>query len=370
MKLVNCPICGTRCSADTEKCPECGFEIKQYFEREIISTKRKKQPRIKAVCAVGAILIIVFMLFSLLTRNTKNPDSVNITKETDKTVSDSTSVKEQAYEPSSSSDIDVSGVYSGDDHEILVLNSDGLAYYYCITIQYTELECPWYIKDDSVYIELSRLHCTIFAKVDEKELIFKSDSSNWNTELFARLDVEPEQYLTKKPSTNDPKATLNQDGTISYSLDGINYTLPKMFMDFKDEFDNMEDSSSFIDQDAQSDYLASAVFHKSSGKELNSTLAKALAENYVSGFYKNTTVSESTEITVAGHRGFKFIITGFLNKGFNPLEGYEIDGVIIILYNKSSGNNDYIMMTQTSNRSLDDTAIFEDIIKSAERTSF
>ena len=30
MKLVNCPICGTRCSADTEKCPECGFINKNH----------------------------------------------------------------------------------------------------------------------------------------------------------------------------------------------------------------------------------------------------------------------------------------------------------------------------------------------------
>ena len=64
-------------------------------------------------------------------------------------------------------------------------------------------------SDDLVYIELSRLHCTVTSKIDEKELLFKSDSANWNTELFTRLDVEPEQYLTKTLSTYDPKATLN-----------------------------------------------------------------------------------------------------------------------------------------------------------------
>ena len=330
MRLVNCPICGTRCSADIEKCPECGFEIRKYFESENVSSIRKKQPPIMAACALGAILILVFMFLSF-----------------------------------STSGIDVSGVYSGDDNEILVLNSDGLAYYYCFDIQYTELECPWYIKDGTVYIELSRLHCTIFANIDKKELIFKSNSINWNTEVFTRLNVKPEQYLTKIPSTNDPKATLNRDGTISYTNDDITYILPKMFMDMEDDFDSKDDTSIFIDQDVQSDYIASATFHSSKGNDLTQPLAETLAHIFASGFYENTTISNCTVIEIAGHTGYRFELTGFLNKGFKPLEGHEMDGYIIIFYNESTGNNNYLMLVQTSNRDIDDTAVFEEILQSA-----
>jgi hypothetical protein len=380
MRLVNCPVCGTRCSADTEKCPECGFEIRQYFESKKIPEERKKQPHIKAVCALGAVLIIFFMLFSFLILNSEKTDSDTITKSAgttgptsvsvsaSKSASTSASSKHPADELSSNYNIDVSGVYSGDDHEILVLNSDGLAYYYCFSIEYTELECPWYIRNDTVYIEFSRMHCTVFAKIDEKELIFKSDSINWNPEVFTRLNIEPEQYLTKLPSTNDPNATLNRDGSISYTNDGITYTLPKMFLDMKDEYDSIESTSIFIDEDVQSDYLASATFHSSEGRELTPTLAETLAQTLASAFYKKTTVSNCTGIEIAGHRGYRFDLTGFLNKGFNPLEGYEIDGSIIVFYNESTGNNNYIMMVQTSNRALDDTVIFEEILQSAKNT--
>jgi len=354
MKLVNCPICGKRCSADTEKCPECGFEIRQYFKSDNGPQKRKKQPYLMAVCVLGMALIFFLISLVILAHNTSNvgPDAI---------------IKESRVEPVSVNNNDVSGVYSGDDNEILVLNSDGLAYYYCIDIQYTELECPWYIKDDTVYIEFSRLHCVIFAKIDDKnELIFKSDSSNWNPELFTRINLEPEQYLTKIPATNDPKATLNRDGTISYTNDGTTYILPKMFMDFKDEFDSKEDSSCFIDQDTQSDYIASVVFHCSEGRELTLPIAEKLAQIFASGFYENLTISNSTKLEICGHQGYRFKATGYLNKGFTTREGYEMDGSIIIFYNESTGNNNYIMMSQTSNRSLDDTELFEDILKSAK----
>ncbi|OON87002.1 hypothetical protein BXO88_05535 [Oribacterium sp. C9] len=375
MRLVNCPICGTRCSADLEKCPECGFEIGQYFANKAIDNHTKKPP-ILIICAVF-IMIMVFVAFSFFKTKSESlipeafvetsidntpTDTYSATRET---TTVSTSVEETTI-TSNEDNIDICGVYAGDDHEILVLNSDGLAYYYCITIQYTELACPWYIKDDNIYIELSRLHCTIFSKVDEKELIFKSDSTNWNTELFTRLNVEPEQYLTKIPKTNDPMATMNMDGTINYTLDNITYILPKTFMDVKDEFDSMNDTSSFIDQDTQSDYIASITFYKTIGsKEMDDTFAKNLAETFASGFYKNITISDCSKLKIAGQHGFRFKINGFLNKGFNVFEGHEIDGFIIIFYNRLTGNNNYIMMVQTSNRALDDTSSFESIIKSA-----
>ncbi|SEA49558.1 hypothetical protein SAMN05216349_11455 [Oribacterium sp. KHPX15] len=353
MRLVNCPICGKRCSADTEKCPECGFEIRQYFESNNVPEKRKKKPHFGAVCILCVIVFVFFTSIFILVRNSSKPKMDTI-------------YKESTVGLVSNKNIDVSGVYSGDDNEILVLNSDGLAYYYCIDIQYTELACPWHIKDDTVYIELSRLHCIIFAKIDdEKELIFKSDSSNWNPELFTRINLEPEQYLTKIPATNDPKATLNRDGTISYTNDGTTYILPKMFMDFKDEFDSKEDSSCFIDQDTQSNYIASVVFHCSEGRELTLPLAEKLAQIFGSRFYENITISNSTKLEICGHQGYRFKATGYLNKGFNTWEGYEMDGSIIIFYNESTGNNNYIMMSQTSNRALDDTELFEDILKSA-----
>lgn len=101
-------------------------------------------------------------------------------------------------------------------------------------------------------------------------------------------------------------------------------------------------------------------------KELTPSLAETLAEIYASGFYKNITISNCTGIDIAGHRGYRFDLNGFLNKGFNPMEGYEMEGSIIIFYNESTGNNNYLMLAQTSNRAIDDTVAFEEILQSAK----
>ncbi len=365
MKLINCPVCGTRCSADIEKCPECGFEIKEYF-----SEKKQIQPKKRNLVAIimGIILLTIVAIFAISITAQKKINSLKHNEHTESLdelfPSSNSTEKTSSTITTDSSGIDVSGVYSGDDHEILVLNSDGLAYYYCVSIEFTELQCPWYLKDGNVYIDFSRLHCTVEAKADEKELLFKSDSANWNTELFTRLDVSPEQYLTKKLATHDKNATLNYDGTLTYELDGITYTLPKSFIDLEDDFDTMEDTSAFIDQDVQRSYLSSVVFQKMPGKALDAASAKEVISTFVSGFYTDISVSDCTATEVAGHSGFICEIGGYLNKGFSSLENYEITGFVVIFFNDKTSNDNFIMMVQSSNRDIDNTDVFGEILKS------
>ena len=368
MRLINCPLCGTRCSAETEKCPECGFEIKDYFTDKKQDSSKHKNPVIyagiiAAAVVVAAIFIVIAFQNKLSTLNhSESSESLETIFPTDTTEESQKDIAPQTADSS----IDVSGVYSGDDHEILVLNTDGLAYYYCVSIEFTELQCPWYVKDDNVYIEFSRLHCTVVAKIDEKELIFKSDSANWNTELFSKLDVEPDQYLTKALKTNDPNATLNYDGTLTYNLDGIEYTLPKSFIDMEDDFDNMDDCSAFIDQDVQTNYISSAFFYKLAGKTLDENSAKELVSTFASGFYDNISVDSCTATEIAGHQGYICEISGYLNEGFRALQNYEISGYIVVFYNEKTKNDNFIMLVQNSHRSTDNTSIFGDILKSAK----
>lgn len=367
MKLINCPICGTRCSADSVVCPECGFEIKNYFEDHKQPQKKAKSVSIIALLALFIIAIIIAIIFTIMPRSSTN-ESNSSSESLDDIFSDTTdsNVDNVSASPSESSvSVDVSGVYSGDDHEILVLNNDGLAYYYCTSIEFTELQCPWYIEDGKVFIDLSRLHCTVVADVDDKELLFKSDSANWNTELFSKLDVEPEQYLTKALKTNDSNATLNYDGTITYNLDGITYTLPKSFIDYKDDFDDMEDCSAFIDQDLQSDYMSSVLFQSAAGAPLDESAAKELSEVFASGFYDNVAVTFCTPTVIAGYQAYLCEITGYLNEGFNKLQNHEISGYISIFYNTDTKNDTFIMMVQYSNRSTDNSSVFGEILKSA-----
>ncbi len=366
MKLINCPVCGTRCSADVEKCPECGFEIKEYFtEKEQV--KPKKKGIVALVVGIVLLTLVTLLVICFTTQkkisNLSHPETAESLDELFPSSESTTEII--PVTTSDNTGIDVSGVYSGDDHEILVLNSDGLAYYYCVSIEFTELQCPWYVKDGNVYIDFSRLHCTVVAKADENELLFKSGSANWNTELFTRLDVEPEQYLTKALSTHDQNASLNYDGTLTYILDGITYTLPKSFVDMEDDFDTMEDTSAFIDQDVQSNYLSSVVFKKVNGSYLDATSSKEAITTFISGFYNDITVSDCTAIEVAGHKGYLCEISGYLNNGFNRLENYEITGFVVLFYNETTSNNNFIMMVQSSNRDIDNTNTFGEILKSA-----
>ena len=367
MRLINCPVCGTRCSAEAEKCPECGFEIRDYFsDKKQEAPKRRKPMFFVGIIAAAIIIIAIFIVVSFQNKlstinHSENIESLETLFPTDSSDGSQTDIAQRAIDSS----IDVSGVYSGDDHEILVLNTDGFAYYYCVSIEFTELQCPWYIKDDNVYIDFSRLHCTVVAKVDRNELLFKSDSINWNTELFTRLDVEPEQYLSKALSTSDPNATLNYDGTLTYQLDGIAYTLPKSFVDFEDDYDSMQDSSAFIDYDVQSDYSSAVLFHRASGKPLDENSAQKNVSSFASGFFDQLSTDGCTATNVAGYDGYLVNVSGYFNKGFSRLQNYEVSGFVIIFYNGHTHNNDYIMMVQSSNRSIDNTTKFGEILKSA-----
>lgn len=371
MRLINCPVCGTRCSAEAEKCPECGFEIRDYFNNKKQDPKKHRNPAILAASIIVSVMaVITVTIFIIIASRNKvavleHSEDSNSLEELFPSES-STEMQSVSKSSTTSSGIDVSGVYSGDDHEILVLNNDGLAYYYCVSVEFTELQCPWYIKDNNVYIDFSRLHCTVVAKADEKELIFKSDSANWNTELFTRLDVEPDQYLTKALKTNDPNATLNYDGTLTYNLDGIEYTLPKSFIDMEDDFDNMDDCSAFIDQDVQTNYVSTAFFYRLAGKTLDESSAKELVTTFASGFYDNITVDSCIATEVAEHQGYICEISGYLNEGFRALQNYEISGYIVVFYNEATKNDNFIMLVQNSHRSIDNTNIFGDILKSAK----
>lgn len=371
MRLVNCPVCGTRCSSDTESCPNCDFEIYSYFNVEKKAYAHPKKNIILIFCIVSIVAVCSILLVFLIHRNNisakvtssdiKPMESVFPSKvsETDTVVRRSLSEAEAA----------ISGVYSGDDHEILVLANDGLAYYYCFSSEFTELECPWYAKDGYVYIELARLHCTISAKISDKEMLFSSDSTNWNTELFLRLDVEPEQYLTKSVKTYDPNAVMNPDGTISYTLDDITYTLPKSFIDYEDDFDKLSYCSEFTDEDMQNDYVSTILFLTTHEKPINDNTALKLGKAFAANFCDSASIDSYSTTYIAGHFAYIYGITGYLNSGFNRIKNYKAEGYIVMFYNEYTKNNDYILLIQCADRNIDDTDKWSQILTSPQNPS-
>lgn len=251
-----------RCSDQCQTCPDCGFDLETYFE--ISKSKQKKHIDKQTFMFLGIAVVVITAIVATVrikkdfahesiiqnaamgssesseeAAETVNDDSFPelglISQDFNESPADESAghqQKEADADKEANNDsvddseekpgeVDVSGVYTGDDHEALVLDTDGMAYYYCIQKQYTDLQCPWYVEDDRVYIALARLHCTIYADINADELIFKSDRINWNPEVFTKVNVSPEEYLTRKLTTYDPKGTLNIDGTITYQNEGF-----------------------------------------------------------------------------------------------------------------------------------------------------
>ena len=428
MRLINCPKCGCRCSDQNNCCPECGFELNEYF-----TTKTDRPTRIRSfLLFVSGILILICVLLTVLfvfrfthkdntvekpvppditepiaENNTEKIESDDITSDTstialntdnnttvinnyvidnmtqyeDDSEEEVPSYNDQKSENdnSSSTDVtsvedikrdysvsDVSGVYSGDDHEILVLDKDGLAYYYCIQIECTDLQCPWYIEGNKVYIDLARLHCIVYADITENELIFKSNSLNWNTELFTRINVEPKDYLHQKLVTHDPNAILNIDGTITYSLDNITYIVPKTYLDYEDAFDHEADCSAFVEPNADLDYASTIMFYRENGDNLSDINAEKNIKKFALNFYDDVQIGKHENISIAHNSATLYNVTGYQNSGFQALQAMPVTGYIAVFYNNKSSHTNLIMFMQTDNREYDSSDAFLEMLKNAK----
>ncbi len=407
MRLINCPKCGIRCSDQCQTCPDCGFDLGTYFE--VSKSKQKKHIDKQTLMFLGiAVVVITAIVATVRIKKGFTHASIiqNVATETTESYDeDAETVNEESVsEPSlisqdfnespadesdghqqkeaddekeadndsvddseeKTGEVDVSGVYTGDDHEALVIDSDGMAYYYCIQKQYTDLQCPWYVEDDRVYIALARLHCTIYADINADELIFKSDSINWNPEVFTKVNVSPEEYLTRKLTTYDPKGTLNIDGTITYEMDGISYVVPKTYADF-DDYDFLgNDCSVFIDVDAQTDYSASILFYRTSQADQaadDSEMDKV--RSFAARFYDDVSIGSFNEINIAGYNAHLYEVSGYQNEGFQNLQSYAVTGYYAIFYNSKASNMNIIAIMQNESRSIDNSEAFKSMLDNA-----
>ena len=70
-------------------------------------------------------------------------------------------------------------------------------------------------------IRFSKMHCTVTAtRADDSffELIFRSDSINWNTEVFTRINLDPDTYINRKAESYDPAVTVLHDGQMTFDF--------------------------------------------------------------------------------------------------------------------------------------------------------
>ena len=284
------------------------------------------------------------------------------------------------------------GTYEGNDHEKLVIASNGLAYYYCYDVEFTELECPWTLENDKIIITLSVMHCDISAQVkdDYSELIFKTKSLNWNTEVFTKISSDADSYILDPPPSPNKNVTLLSTGEKMYELEGIRFTVPKQFKSSGDDdvysiilgINSRNNSVTRTDTpmialtdvdvgetDPSEAFVASIASYSIYGKYddiKNDPKASALSN--MSHFFDNVQVTYTEELQIAGRDSILVNVSGMLNSGYADLFNDIYTGYIIFIPTNSSDRILILQMTQRVGTKNNDEESFRYVIENATPT--
>ena len=284
------------------------------------------------------------------------------------------------------------GTYEGNDREKLVIAADGLAYYYCIDVEFTEVECPWKLEDGEITISLSLMHCDITAQVNDdfSELIFKTQSLNWNTEVFTKISSDADSYILDPPPKPNKNVTLLSTGEKVYEQEGIRFIIPKQFRAAGEDdiYSTMlgvnSRSNSFTytelpmislvdidigENDPSEAFIASiasySVYEKYDEIKID---PKSSALSHISSFFDNVQVTYTEEIQIAGRDSILVNVSGMLNSGFGELFNDIYTGYIIFIPTNEPNSVLILQMIQRVGTKNDDEASFRYIIENAKTT--
>jgi len=234
------------------------------------------------------------------------------------------------------------GIYKGNDSEILVINDTGTATYYCSDIAYQETACPWSYDNGKLTITLDKLHCDITANVkknDFDQLLFVSDSSNWSAELFERTNLT--EY-NRKLQTYDKALTVMDSGDLSFSLLGMDFTADKKWCDFEDEFDAREDIIALASVDAEHN-VAEALLYYADANGADTGISAEILAPFAAKFLEDLTISAPTEGTIMDQPALTAELTGTLNISFGSLSGKACEGTLTLIEAPDHAGTIYVL---------------------------
>lgn len=378
-----------------DKCCELNPKDRYSSASELygaLSHSIKKSARIITMC-IACILIFLLILPSMFIYYKKStatdfaqssPANTNTTKSDDIDDNDShissDRMLESDYSIGANEVAETSlnihspiGVYSGDYGELLLITDRNLAYYYCKSVEFTELSCPWTLNEDSISIDFSKMHCTVTASVksnDYSVLTFKSKSSNWNTEIFTKIADDYSEYYLSPPPSSSSVVNVLEDGTMQFYIADMLFTIPKNFVDYGDMYQS-HGTKMFTDTDATYNYSGCTLFceenvNTNPNMEQNH---ESLLNDFCYRFINNLELSSSKKTYIAGKTAYCSTISGTLNDGFSELNGTNIHGNAYVIYDDDSSELIYILQIQTPNSVLDDNDLFEYIINEAKTIS-
>lgn len=260
------------------------------------------------------------------------------------------------------------GVYQGNDDELLVIADNGLAYYYCDDLSFTELECPWARTEDTLSISFSKTHCTATANISNgcDELILKSASKNWNSEVFENLHLNPTEYIISPPSKSEC-IEVQTDGTMCFSIDNILISVPRQYVDFGNDASAASKMYTFVDQNHDEGYFSALLFCEKTNISTDNPDSdyKSIAERFTGSFMDNLQIGYSEPVTIAGRQAYSVTVSGLLNEGFGGITGTIYSGKTVIIPKADNKGMVFFFMVQIIGTRQDNTDLFNKIMRDA-----
>lgn len=362
-RLISCPVCGKRLPARTPSCPDCGhaFETPAPSSADSVSgsgpadsassagTKKRTRPMLPAAAFIAALLFLAAaVLYPALSRRPAAPTAAP-------QVSGEASAGAEAPQASGGSSAAAAsripaglpGSYEGSGGSGLTLFADGTAVYYLEDGVFSEPADPWAFEDGRLSITLSKLNCVITADVEEEDfstLVFRSDSGNWDEETFRKLPKVEPKYLNGALRSFDKAVTVLPDGQMSLTFDGIRFTVPKHYLDYRDSYDKDMNTVILSEADTDTIYYGSLLFYNDAFAHLDTLDVRlnfqGFAKEFLYSFYYDVSLTDVKEETIAGRRAFTARFTGETNNGFSGATGLDAEGIVAFLV---TGEGDHVL---------------------------
>ena len=276
--------------------------------------------------------------------------------------------------PSEEAPAELFGSWKGATGSGLTIDPDGTAVYYLERGIYSEPADPWVYADGRISITLSKLHCVITADTRDgfSELVFVSDSSNWDDERFVKLPQEDPEYRKGALQAFDKAITVLPDGRMELSFDELKFTVPKSYLNFPDSFSDDKNIVILSNTNVDTMLFGGAVFQYSDFKDLDildtSMTFPGYAKEFLYSFFYTVRLSDVREETIGGARAFTARFTGETNQGFSGATGLPCEGIVAFFCDETRNKVVKVVLMQYSESSEDLTAEMEGILYGAEKT--
>ena len=266
--------------------------------------------------------------------------------------------------------------YRGAAGSGLTFYADGTADFYCKERQFCEASCPWTCDGQVLTVTLPRLHCSIRAQIsneDFSELVFASDSRNWEKEAFVRSDTIDPLYHERAFQSYDTNIQTDPDGSRSCLIGNISFSLPEDYCDYPDATDSDSGQAILLSANADDLSVAGLVFSLADYEEfdLMADFFPGYAKSFLAAFLEKLQTgeacSEAGPEETAGLSCHKLSFSGELKASFLGMTGQRVRGCLAYLGDADTGELIRIMVFETDGTDRDPEKTLQDVLRSAQR---